>query len=187
MRWKTKKRGQKSDADFHIFVPGSCCDLRHVQLSDARNTELVLVRVSRLFLCLAGGSCGLSEAKKHPQEWNVAASDHNGFMCFVGSFYGMAWLVDRLRISIRSTGSPGFDPCDRKDQPSGKRRIPVLSDTIRRYRMYSCNPDRSRPHYLHLAVCIKCRDQLSDAGRFVYFSEKGHVAWIQKEIKNIKN
>ena len=98
------------------------------------------------------------------------------FMCFVGSFYGMAWLVDRLRISIRSTGSPGFDPCDRKDQPSGKRRISVLSDTIRRYRMYSCNPDRSRPHYLHLAVCIKCRDQLSDAGRFVYFSEKGHVA-----------
>ena len=65
---KQKKRGQKSDADFHIFVPGSCCDLRHVQLSDARNTELVLVRVSRLFLCMAGGSCGLSEAKKHPQE-----------------------------------------------------------------------------------------------------------------------
>ena len=125
--------------------------------------------VLAIFMANAGGAW--DNAKKY-----VAASDHNGFMCFVGSFYGMAWLVDRLRISIRSTGSPGFDPCDRKDQPSGKRRISVLSDTIRRYRMYSCNPDRSRPHYFHLAVCIKCRDQLSDAGRFVYFSEKGHVA-----------
>ena len=98
-------------------------------------------------------------------------------------FTGMAWLVDRLRISIRSTGSPGFDPCDRKDQPSGKRRISVLSDTIRRYRMYSCNPDRSRPHYLHLAVCIKCRDQLSDAGRFVYFSEKDMLREFRKKLR----
>ena len=120
------------------------------------------------FLCLAVAViCGM---------FNYLMLGTLNWFWFASAGCFCAWLVDRLRISIRSTGSPGFDPCDRKDQPSGKRRISVLSDTIRRYRMYSCNPDRSRPHYLHLAVCIKCRDQLSDAGRFVYFSEKGHVA-----------
>ena len=106
----------------------------------------------------------------------MAASDHNGFMCFVGSFYGMAWLVDRLRISIRGTGSSGFDLCDRKDQPSGKRRISVLSDTVSSRRLHSGNLYRNRPHHLYLAVCIKHRDQLPDAGRTVHFSEEGHAS-----------
>ena len=65
---KAEKRGQKSDADVHISVPCGCRDLRHVQLSDAGDTELVLVRGSRLCLCMAGRSCGLSEAEKYPEE-----------------------------------------------------------------------------------------------------------------------
>ena len=49
-----EKRRNKNFADFYVSVPCGGSDLWHDQLSYAGNAELVLVRDSRMCLCMAG-------------------------------------------------------------------------------------------------------------------------------------
>ena len=115
----------------------------------------------------------------------MAAADHNVFMCVVGSFYRMEGLVDRLCFSIRGTGSSDFHTRDRQNKSSGTRGIPVLSDTGRHHRLRSGNPDCNRDDNLYLAICLKYRNQFSDAGRIVYFQNEGYFTRVSKEIAHI--
>ena len=44
---------------------------------------------------MAGCKCGIFQAEKYTEKSDLAASDHNYFMCFVGSFTGWkGWSID---------------------------------------------------------------------------------------------
>lgn len=136
---------------------------------------------------MADRLCGVYETEKYSEELDVAAADHNVFMCIVGSFYRLEGLVDRLCFSIRGTGSSDFHTRDRQNKSSGTRGIPVLSDTGCHHRLCSGNPDCSRDDNLYLAIRLKYRNQFSDTGRIVYFQNEGYFTRNKKETESIKS
>lgn len=78
-------------------------------------------------------------------------------------------------------------PVIAKIKSSGTRGIPVLSDTGCHHRLCSGNPDCSRDDNLYLAICLKYRNQFSDAGRIVYFQNEGYFTRNKKETESIKS
>ena len=89
-----KKENQKVIQTFSFLCLAIAVICGMINFYDGRCTELVLVCRSRMCLCMAGCKCGIFQAEKYTEKSDLAASDHNYFMCFVGSFYRMEGLVD---------------------------------------------------------------------------------------------